>query len=642
MDADLLLSLGVKVASQYRTQDVLNAIVRGLAGMPGVALARVWLLGPGDLCEECRLRAECQDQTQCLHLTAGAGTPRDPGEDWSELDGHFRRIPLSYPKALEGVAAGSAILVKELTERDEWIARPEWLRSEAVVGFTRHALTFQAEMLGVLAVFTRDPLSEQDSERLKNFADQCAIAITNARSLEELGRAETGLQQVMNVVHHHLTIVGTDFKMVFANKASRDYFRLPRPITPIEFLHTVTHPDDVTTFLEGVQRAVSAGDFFETEVRMRGADGQYRWFWYQLYPLRDEQGKVFRWCSVRTEIEERKRAQERAERENLLLREEVDKLSMSEEIVGTSAVLQAALARVVKVAASDSTVLITGETGTGKELIARAIHKRSKRAGRAFVSVNCAAIPKELVPSELFGHEKGAFTGALQRRLGRFEFAEGGTIFLDEIGELPPETQVALLRVLQEREFQRVGSNQSIRADVRVVAATHRDLPAAVEAGEFRSDLFYRINVFPIHIPPLRERPEDIRLLVEYFIHRFASKAGKHIRHIERKSLDRLEAYRWPGNIRELQNVVERSLIVSEADTFSIDESWLYSEGQQGPPMSEALVTQEKGIIEGALAACRGRISGPSGAANRLGMPRSTLESRIKALKIDKRRFQSA
>jgi PAS domain S-box-containing protein len=646
VDADLLLSLAVKVASEHRTQDVLNAIVQGLADMPGVALARVWLLGPGDLCERCHLRAECQDRTQCLHLVASAGAPRESGKDWSSLDGHFRRIPLSYPKVAEAAAADGAIPMKELAEKNRWMARPEWLRSEGIVGFAGHSLTFRGKTPGALAVLTGEPLSEQDSERLKNFADHAAIAITNARSFEELGRAETALQQVMNLVQHHLAIVDGGFQTVFANKAARDYFGLlremePMEMKPIEFLRTVTHPDDVATFLEGVRRATFSGDFFEAEVRMRGRDAQYRWFLYQLYPVRDEAGAVFRWCVVRTDIEERKYAQERAERENLVLREEVDKLSMSEEIVGSSAALRAALARVAKVAGTDSTVLITGETGTGKELIARAIHKRSKRANRAFVSVNCAAIPKELIPSELFGHEKGAFTGALQRRLGRFELAEAGTIFLDEIGDLPGETQIALLRVLQEKEFQRVGSNQSLRADVRVITATHRDLQTAIDDETFRSDLFYRINVFPIHIPPLRERKEDIRLLVEYFIHRFASKAGKQIRHIEKRSMERLEAYRWPGNIRELQNVVERSIIVSEGDTFSVDESWL-SDTHAVPPLSEILVSQEKEMIESALAASNGRISGPFGAALKLGIPRSTLESRIKALKIDRRPFQSA
>jgi transcriptional regulator with GAF, ATPase, and Fis domain len=297
------------------------------------------------------------------------------------------------------------------------------------------------------------------------------------------------------------------------------------------------------------------------------------------------------------------------------------------------------LARVSKVATTDSTVLITGETGTGKELIARAIHKRSKRASHAFISVNCAALPKDLVPSELFGHEKGAFTGALQRRLGRFELAEGGTIFLDEIGELPPETQVALLRVLQEREFERVGGNQTIRTDARVIAATHQDLSAAIEAGIFRSDLYYRINIFPIEIPSLRERSDDIPVLAEYFVERFSSKAGKKIRRIDRRSLAQLQAYSWPGNIRELQNIIERSVILCEDDIFSIDESWLSNRLATKRSLPTEVINRERDMIEEALAQTKGRVSGPSGAAAKLGMPPSTLDSKIKSLQIDKHSF---
>jgi transcriptional regulator with GAF, ATPase, and Fis domain len=321
---------------------------------------------------------------------------------------------------------------------------------------------------------------------------------------------------------------------------------------------------------------------------------------------------------------------------------------MFDEIVGTSNPLKAVLSRIAKVAPTDSTVLITGETGTGKELIARAIHRKSQRAGRAFVSVNCAAVPHDLIPSELFGHEKGAFTGATQRRLGRFELADGGTIFLDEVGELQPDTQVALLRVLQERELERVGGGQPIHVDVRVIAATNRDLEAAVANGFFRQDLFYRLNVFPIEVPPLRERKEDLQLLVEYFVQRYGVKAGKDIHSIEKKTLDLLQSYNWPGNIRELQNVIERSVILSSGDVFSVDEQWLSQRSvsparplkasQRAKGQVEPL--SEREIIEGALAATRGRVSGPSGAAEKLGIRASTLEARIKALKINKLQFK--
>jgi formate hydrogenlyase transcriptional activator len=316
---------------------------------------------------------------------------------------------------------------------------------------------------------------------------------------------------------------------------------------------------------------------------------------------------------------------------------------MFEEIVGASPTLTAVLSRVSKVASSDSTVLITGETGTGKELVARAIHRRSPRASRAFVSVNCAAIPRDLIASELFGHEKGAFTGAVQRRLGRFELADGGTIFLDEVGELSSETQVALLRVLQEREFERLGGRDRIRVDVRVIAATNRDLSEAVADAAFRQDLFYRLNVFPIEMPPLRERREDIPLLVEYFIGRYGRKAGKRFKRVSKRTLDRLKAYPWPGNVRELQNVIERSVIVSDSDEFTVDESWLpgssVAESRLG--LSGRLAAQEKEIVEEALRASGGQVAGPAGAAARLGLPRSTLESKIRLLKINKSRFRS-
>ena len=373
--------------------------------------------------------------------------------------------------------------------------------------------------------------------------------------------------------------------------------------------------------------------------------------------MRDDQGEVMEvigtavgvtehyeaTTALEQAMEEIKALKEQLCNENVSLREEVDRSSMFEEIVGSSPALHSVLRHVVKVAPTDSTVLITGETGTGKELIARAIHKRSQRAKRAFVSVNCASIPSSLVASELFGHEKGAFTGALQQRQGRFELAHSGTVFLDEIGELPAETQVALLRVLQERHFERVGGNRLIAADVRVITATNRDLPAAIAAGTFRSDLFYRLNVFPIQMPPLRNRKEDIPTLVEHFVKRFSDKMGKHIRRIDKATLDLCQSYHWPGNIRELQNIVERSVILGDTDTFSIDGSWLSLEKQSGAewsgPLREALLDQERKIIEAALVASKGKIAGQNGAAERLGIPPSTLDTKIKQFRIKREEF---
>jgi len=344
------------------------------------------------------------------------------------------------------------------------------------------------------------------------------------------------------------------------------------------------------------------------------------------------------------DIEDRKRDELRVTSENLALREDIDSSSMFEEIVGSSAALRRVLADVARVAPVDSTVLISGETGTGKELIARAIHKRSARASRALIRVNCAAIPPALIPSELFGHEKGAFTGATQRRLGRFEAADGGTILLDEVGELPPETQIALLRVLQEGEIERIGSSTPVRVDVRVLAATNRDLKAAVALGRFREDLYYRLNVFPVRLPPLRERLEDLPLLVEYLVQRYAAKIGKRLRQVSKSTLALLQSYSWPGNVRELQNVIERAVVLSDGETFLVDQSWLAGEAQRpttpAGPLNGTIADREREMIEAALGQSGGRIAGPSGAAARLGIPRQTLDSKIVALGIDKLRFR--
>jgi len=353
-----------------------------------------------------------------------------------------------------------------------------------------------------------------------------------------------------------------------------------------------------------------------------------------------------RWFATATDIEERKQTEQRVRNENVALREEIERSSMFEEIVGSSEALRRVLGEVSKVAPTDSTVLISGETGTGKELIARAIHSRSNRSSRAFIRVNCAAISPSLIASELFGHERGSFTGAHQRRLGRFESADGGTIFLDEVGEVPPETQVALLRVLQEREFERVGGNQTVPVNVRVLAATNKDLLAAVADGTFRQDLFYRLNVFPIRLPALRERVDDIPLLVEYLVEQYSRKAGKRIRSISKHTLDLFQEYEWPGNVRELQNVVERAVILCDGDVFCVDPSWLVpaSANPTTPtiPLVADLAEREKTMIENALREAEGLISGPTGAAAKLGMPRQTLESKIRKLGINRYRFKAS
>ena len=606
--------------------------------------------------------------------------------------------------------------------------------------------------------------------------------------IDERKRAEAELQTIVDAIPQLIIAIDADGDLQFANQAVLEYTGLTKEEIGSERFRHVFHPEDSQRLHAQREAAISRGVPFEYERRLRHKDGEYRWLLVQYKPLVDERGKVIRWYATGTDIDERKRAEEKlrlsewnlleAERlghlggwridvasqtvtctpelvrlvgiqpdedysnpkfwidrihpedrqrirerrqlslsekidyeadyrmllpdgtikyihsigypvlsetgellefigtvidtteqvqarialenaltevkrlkdelyqENLALKEEVDQVSMFEEIVGSSQPLQKVLAQVAKVAPTDSTVLILGETGTGKELIARAIHKRSKRSHAPFIRVNCAAIPQSLIASELFGHERGAFTGAVDRRIGRLEAANRGTLFLDEVGELPMETQLSLLRVLQEQELERVGSSQPVPIDVRVVAATNRDLETAMANGTFRRDLYFRLNVFPLHIPSLRERSADIPMLVEYLIERYSKKAGKRFDSIRKKTQEQLQAYDWPGNIRELQNVIERAVVLLDGGTFSIDETWLKrslpSSGSAAVPLDVGLIERETEMIEVALRDSNGRVSGPSGAANKLGIPRQTLDSRILSLKIDKRRFRTS
>ena len=471
--------------------------------------------------------------------------------------------------------------------------------------------------------------------------------IENLKQAErKLREEERELRRITDAIPEVIMVLDSSGNSLYANQAILDYAGLTSEDLGVPDLwERIVHPDDVERLRGERKTALAAGLPFEVEQRYRRKDGQYRWFLVRYNPFRNEEGQVIRWYATGMDIDDRVRAEERTRNENLALREQIDRDSMFEDIVGSSEALRQVLRHVAKVAPADSTVLILGETGTGKELVARAIHKRSRRAERAFIGVNCAAIPPSLIASELFGHEKGAFTGATQRRMGRFESANGGTIFLDEVGDLPAEIQIALLRVLQEREIERVGSSRPIPVDVRVVAATHRDLKALVVEGRFRQDLLYRLNVVPIQMPPLRERGADIPLLVDYFIDRFGKRAGKKFRTIDKKFLKVFQAYGWPGNVRELQNIIERAVILSDDDTLAVDETWLKWEPAQKPVRARALdialVRQEKEMIEAALAESQGQISGPTGAAAKLGLPARTLDSKIKRLKINKYRFKT-
>jgi PAS domain S-box-containing protein len=584
-------------------------------------------------------------------------------------------LPQAFQAATDGACigpdvgpCGEAAYLRRPVFVSDILSHPNWSNFRSAVlpiglraAWSTPIISHDGKVLGTFCMLFREVRHPVTRDiQLIDYASRIAgIAIERDRSrsaltlaFEKVQKSEAQLRQIVDVIRQGIVILDPEGAILYANQWLLDYtgLRLEEAIAP-NLRTRIFHPEDVARVQDERRDALSRGLPFENEQRALGKDGKYRWFLILYNPLRDEHGSVIRWYVTGTDIEDRKQAEQRMRNENLALREEIDRSSMYEAIVGSSGALRRVILQIDKVAPTDSTVLISGETGTGKELIASAIHKRSKRSAKAFIRVNCAAIPSSLIASELFGHEKGAFTGALQRRVGRFESADGGTIFLDEIGELSPEVQLALLRVLQEREFERVGSSQTISVDVRVLAATNRHLEAAVSAGTFREDLFYRLNVFPIRVPSLRERKDDIPLLVEYLVERYAKRAGKRISHIKKKTLDLLQAYDWPGNIRELQNVVERAVILCDEETFSVDETWLPRKSNQlsRRPVPRAgdlteekreFVDRERKAIEAALAECQGRVSGRRGAAAKLGIPHQTLESKIASLGIDKRQFK--
>jgi formate hydrogenlyase transcriptional activator len=674
--------IGMALARKDSLRGILHTCAEAMVRHLDAAFARIWTLN---------------SEGHELELQASAGM-------YTRLDGRYSRIPLGQLKIGLIAQERRAHLTNDV-QNDPRIDNKEWARDEKMTSFAGYPLVVEDRIVGVMGMFSQKPLTESTLNTLSFLADgiaqgigrkdaedrlQLLLDVTNQvvsnLQLQDLLRAiSASVRRVM-----HCDLVSVCFADSELNRLQTFVLDFPESkgfireeyFTPVEgslsglvfrtgkawmgnasdilqlgLKDEAAIPEGLKTgcILPLVSRnrilgvlslgrreenAFSQADIgFLTQVAGQIAIAVENTFAYrEITQARAELEKA---------LEENQRLKDRLQDENLVLREEIDQALMFEEIVGASPALRAVLSRVSKVAPTDSTVLLTGETGTGKELIARAIHKRSRRSSRAFVSVNCAAVPASLIASELFGHEKGAFTGATQRRLGRFELAEEGTLFLDEVGELPAETQITLLRVLQEREFERVGGNQPIRANVRVIAATNRDLEAAIAAGTFRSDLFYRLNVFPIEVPPLRERKEDIPLLVEYFIGHFARKAGKSFLGINKKTLELLLSYPWPGNIRELQNVVERSVIVCETENFSVDESWLSRQPLSTEPkgtleLSHTLAAQEKEMIEAALRKSGGRVSGPSGAAAKLGIHRSTLESKITSLKIDKYRFKTA
>jgi PAS domain S-box-containing protein len=584
-------------------------------------------------------------------------------------------LPEAYRAATEKAAIGpdvgscgraayhrQPVFVSDIASDPKWTDyRDVALKSGIRAAWSSPIMSNDGKVVGTFCIYFREVRSPGPSEiRLIDDASHlAAIAIERVRSqtvlttaFETIKKSEAELRHIVDAIPHGIIVLDPEGSVLHVNQWVLDYTGLSREEAMAPTFRTrVFHPEDLERLHDDRRDALSSGLPFENEQRALGKDGKYRWFLNRYSPLRDESGKIVRWYATGMDIDERKQTEQRMRNENLALREDIDRSSMYEAIVGSSQALRRVISQIDRVAPTDSTVLILGETGTGKELIASAIHKRSKRSAKAFIRVNCAAIPASLIASELFGHEKGAFTGALQRRAGRFESADGGTIFLDEIGELSPETQMSLLRVLQEREFERVGDSQPISVDVRVLAATHCDLEAAVSEGTFREDLFYRLNVFPVRLPPLRERKDDIPLLVEYLVERYAKRAGKKISEIRKDTLKLFQGYDWPGNIRELQNVVERAVILCDGPTFIVDETWLQSKSRRvaGPQAArrgvlaedkKQFADRERKAIEAALAECHGRVSGTRGAAAMLGIPHQTLESKIESLGIDKHRFK--
>ncbi len=520
MDTTEFPQVMVAMARQRALPELLHAITDGIAHCGRVALVRIWLLAPGDVCESCRFRSECPDRARCLHLVASAGNPADGKTDLGRLDGAFRRFPLGVRKIGRVALQGEPMLLSGIAGDEAWIADREWWGREGVRSFAAQPLVFRGETMGVLGIFDRGLLDARDFEWLRVFADHAAVSIANARAFEEIG----------------------------------------------------------------ILRA-------------------------------------------------------RLEEENAYLREEVTSVLGDGALIGDSLGLRKVVRQIELVAPTDATVLITGESGTGKELVARAIHEHGARATRPLIKVNCGAVAETLFESEFFGHVRGAFTGAIQDRLGRFELAHGGSIFLDEIGDVPPALQAKLLRVLQEGELERVGDARTRKVDVRVIAATHRDLRRDAKAGRFREDLFYRLSVFPIEVPPLRERREDIAPLVLHFVRRTAERMNRSVPRVSRATLERFAAQDWPGNLRELQNAIERAVILSRGGALRFEELGVTTSPApavvaESPVLRTRaeLKRQERESIQAALTLAGGRIFGAGGAAQLLGMPPTTLASRCKAL----------
>lgn len=678
MNVTSLQEVAHALAGSETVDSVLRLIVGGLAVQKDIAMARVWLLGPGDRCSTCPMLARCPSQASCYHLLATAGNsihPEQQAEEFTTVNGHYSRIPLNSDLKVSKVGStGTPLLMyREIAERQgEWLDKSDWVDRQKINCFAGQPLVFENEILGVLALFSRSHISQEEFGWLRTFADNAALAIAKARQAEQKARiaADLDLQvQVLQSIPATAWTVTADGQLDFVNQFYLDVLgeTLEACTVPMDvwnktgkdlppFLQRL-HPDHKERVREIFWNGIRSGDGWTFEAPfLHSADGKYHWHIDRAVPLRDADGKVIRFVGSCADIDDLKQAEERSRKafeevaalkaqleiENTYLLEEIHKQHNFDEIIGTSPALLRTLENVEAAAPTDANVLIFGETGSGKELIARAVHNRSPRSRRPLVKVNCGAIPADLVESELFGHAKGAFTGAVNARIGRFELADGGTIFLDEVGELPLATQVKLLRVLQEREFEPVGSSRTVSVDVRIIAATNRNLEQAVKSGEFRSDLFYRLNVIPLHVPSLRERASDIPEMVMNFVEQSAKRTGKRVDGVSRETMRVMTEYPWPGNVRELQNVIERGVILSRTPILHLGPDLLPKEGGDAQPLaiptsaSASLEEVEKQHILTVLSGTKWRISGPDGAGAILNIHPNTLRSRMKKLGIER------
>ena len=643
------------MAEKRSLSEVLHTGVAGLARSRRVVLARIWLVEQGDICETCQFHLECPDQTLCLHLVASAGNSGDPKSNYARLDGRFRRFPMGVRKIGRVAQTGEPFLLTSLQGDEDWIADKSWVQRERVKTVAAEPLKYHGEVLGVLAIFDSGVLERAEIQWLRVFADQAAAAIANARAFEEIealrGRLEKENDQLREEFRDLFeeapipyVYEGLNSRFIRANQAALKTLG----IKPEE----ITETFGKGLVADGVENQRRVREAFEATTRgeeingvllelRRKDNGDPVWVQWWSRPAAD--GKSTRTMMV--DITDRvlmEQEQARLQAQNDYLWEEIRSAHNFGNLIGSSPGHRKVVQQIQLVAPTNAAVLVTGESGTGKELVARAIHENSQRKDRALIIVNCGAVPENLFESEFFGHMRGAFTGAVRDKPGRFELADGGTLFLDEIGEMPLPMQAKLLRVLQEQEIERVGDTRARKIDVRVIAATNRDLKNEVEAGRFRQDLFYRLSVFPIEVPPLRERREDIAPLALHFVKQISRRLNRPVPHVTPAMLNRLAEHDWPGNIRELQNAVERAVIVSPRGPLQFELPGLASRQTSTSRQQESRTTvvltrdelksRERDSIAAALQQTGGKVFGPGGAAELLGMKPTTLASRIKAL----------